>query len=99
MPTIGIFHTNYWEFSDTVVPPPPSTVAGGYPAWQAGVITPSLVGIVGAWIDARMALLKWHWRFARGGHGVPKGTRGGVVFPPHPPQIPLSPKGPTRLTE
>lgn len=35
MPSFLFFHTNYWEFSDTVVAA--VTVSkGGYPAWQSG---------------------------------------------------------------
>lgn len=76
MPTIGIFHTKFWEFSDTNFPHASTTVGGGYPAWQAAVITPSLVGIVGAWIDARWELLKWHWRFAVRVHRLSYESRG-----------------------
>src|SRR6185369_5411365 len=79
MPTIGLFHTNYWEFSDTNFPHPSTTVGGGYPAWQAGVITPSLVGIIGAWIDARWALIKWHWALATRVHGLSKESRALVM--------------------
>jgi len=75
MPTIGLFHTNYWEFSDTNFPHPSTTVGGGYPAWQAGVITPSLFGIIGAWIDTHWSLLKWHWRLATRVHRLSKESR------------------------
>lgn len=68
MPTILTFHTQYWEFSDSNAAPLPVPSKGGYPMWQAAVITPSLFGIVGAWIDARMALLRWHWSLARRVH-------------------------------
>jgi len=79
MPTVGLFHTNYWEFSDTNFPHPSTTVGGGYPAWQAAVVTPSLFGILGAWIDARLALVKWHWRLATRVHGLSKESRAVVL--------------------
>lgn len=60
MPTILLFHTNYWEFSDTNVTPTLVTKPG-YPGWQASVVTPSLFGIIGAWIDVWMERLRW-WR-------------------------------------
>jgi len=76
VPTVGLFHTNYWEFSDTNFPRISTNAAGGYPMWQASVITPSLFGIVGAWIDARVALLKWHWRHATRVHRLSRESRG-----------------------
>lgn len=63
MPTVGTFHTFYWEFSDTNVAPV-AISRGGYPGWQASVIAPSLLGILGAWIDTWMVRLKWWIRFA-----------------------------------
>lgn len=60
MPTIGIFHTKYWEFSDTNVAPVRIT-KGGYPAWQASVITPSLLGMIGAWLDTKLEQFRW-WK-------------------------------------
>lgn len=66
-PTIGVFHTNYWAVSDTNAAPI-RVSNGGYPAWQAGVIAPSLLGAIGAWLDARWALVRWHWRLARRVH-------------------------------
>ena len=58
-PTFLSFHTHYWEFSDTSVTPIAVSV-GGYPVWQASVITPSLLGILGAWIDTRWVQVKWY---------------------------------------
>lgn len=63
MPLVGEFHEKYWNLSDTNLPPV-HLGRGGYPGWQAGSIAPSLFGIIGAWIDARWSLFKWHWRLA-----------------------------------
>lgn len=62
MPTVGPFHNLYWDggTSTAVAGGPSGLTRGGYPAWQAGVIAPSLFGMVGAWIDA--ALVKYRWR-------------------------------------
>jgi hypothetical protein len=92
MPTVGFFTRTYWEFSDTVVPPPPSTAAGGYPAWQAGVITPSLLGMIGAWIDTHWDLAKWHWRLAKRIHGLSKESRAVLVRTLDTLESPLYPK-------
>jgi len=75
MPTIGAFHTKYWEFSDTNAAPIHVGVTG-YPLWQASVVVPSLFGIIGAWIDARVALVKWHWRLARRVHQLAPESKG-----------------------
>lgn len=64
MPTFLIFHTNYWEFSDTNITPVVTAKSAGYPAWQASVITPSLFGIIGAWIDTWMVRWRWWKAFA-----------------------------------
>lgn len=58
MPLIGEFHTKYWENSDTNAAPV-HIGRGGYPAWQASVITPSLLGMLGAWLDTKLA--QWRW--------------------------------------
>lgn len=60
MPTVGLYHTKYWEFSDTTVAPV-HIGRGGYPIWQASVIAPSLLGMIGAWLDTRLAQWRW-WR-------------------------------------
>jgi hypothetical protein len=67
VPLVGEFHEKFWNLSDTVVPPV-HIGRGGYPGWQAGSICPSLFGMLGAWIDARWELLKWHWRLAKRVH-------------------------------
>lgn len=74
MPTIGTFHTFYWEFSDTNVTPA-SVGTVGYPLWQANVIIPSLFGIIGAWIDTWLARLKWWKGFAPRVHRLTPGQR------------------------
>lgn len=67
MPSPGLFHTFFFNFSDSNAAPV-HVSGGGYPGWMAGVITPSLFGILGAWIDARWALVKYHWRLIRRVH-------------------------------
>lgn len=74
MPLIGQYHTFYWESSDTT-PAPKIVSRGGYPGFQAAVITPSLLGIFGAWIDTKMAQLKWWWRLHRGVAAIPPSQR------------------------
>lgn len=64
MPTFLSFHTHYWEFSDTATTPIALPGAGGYPTWQSTVIAPSLLGMLGAWIDTWMIRLKWWKGFA-----------------------------------
>lgn len=64
MPTVGTFHTFYWEFSDTAITPVAVT-HGGYPVWQSAVIAPSLFGTIGAWIDHQWGRLKWAYRLIR----------------------------------
>jgi hypothetical protein len=79
MPTVGVFHRHFvWDFSDTNAAPIHIS-GGGYPGWQAGVITPSLFGIIGAWIDARWALVKWHLGIARRLHRLSSESRGVVL--------------------
>lgn len=67
MPTIGSFHDQYWkdQTPSTFVPTPPGPSRGGYPGWQAGVIAPSLFGVIGAWIDGQMQRLRWALRLVR----------------------------------
>jgi hypothetical protein len=60
MPLVGEFHQKYWNLSDTNLPPV-HIGKGGYPVWQASVITPSLLGMIGAWIDSKIALYRW-WK-------------------------------------
>lgn len=79
MPTIGLYHRFYWEFSDTKAAPVPIPSKGGYPLWQAGVIAPSLLGMLGAWIDARWALLQWHWRLATRVHRLSRESKAVVL--------------------
>jgi hypothetical protein len=64
VPTVGLFHGFYWNLSDTVVPPV-VIGRGGYPLWQAAVITPSLFGVIGAWLDHLWAKWQWWWAFYR----------------------------------
>ena len=68
MPTLGGFHTFYWETFSTVVTPPPGQGRGGYPLWQASVIAPSGLGMLGAWWDTQYARLQWFWRFLKRMH-------------------------------
>jgi hypothetical protein len=58
MPLVGEFHQKYWNLSDTNAPPV-HIGRGGYPVWQASVITPSLLGMLGAWLDTKLA--QWRW--------------------------------------
>ena len=60
MPTLWA-HGQYWEFSDTVVAPVAVSGPGGYPRWQASVITPSLLGGLQAWWER----LVWIVRMVR----------------------------------
>lgn len=41
MPTVGVFHTNYWATSVDL--PPPVLSKGGYPPWQAAVTASGVV--------------------------------------------------------
>ncbi len=75
MPPVGLFHTFYWEFSDTVVPPVLAPGFGGYPMWQASVVAPSLLGVVGAWIDTRWEQIRWFWSLCRRVHELRKPQR------------------------
>lgn len=63
MPLIGEFHGFYFNISDTNAAPV-HIGRGGYPGWQASVVTPSMLGMLGAWIDTWVARLKWHGRLA-----------------------------------
>jgi len=67
VPTVGSFHSFYWNDAtpSTVVIVPTGRGVGGYPAWQASVITPSLFGVVGAWIDHQVQRLRWALRLVR----------------------------------
>lgn len=78
MPTVGEFHQMFWNVSSTFVPPVHIS-GGGYPGWQGGVITPSLFGMIGAWIDARWALVKWHWTLAKRVHRLSKESRAVIL--------------------
>lgn len=80
MPTVGPFHHHFgWDFSDTNAAPVHTSIGGIYPQWQASVIMPSLLGIIGAWIDARWELLKWHWRVAKRLHRLSTESRTVIV--------------------
>jgi hypothetical protein len=55
VPTVGVFHTNYWEVSSTAgAPPKVINRVGGYPAWQSGVVMGSgmgaIVGLITDWL-------------------------------------------------
>lgn len=67
MPLVGEFHTQYWEFSDTTAAPV-HIGRGGYPVWQASVIVPSLLGMLGAWWDTQWERARWFVRFMRRVH-------------------------------
>lgn len=75
MPLQGWAHTFYWETSDTSAAVVHLSGGAVYPHWQSAVITPSLFGMIGAWIDARWALVQWHWALARRVHGLPRESR------------------------
>ena len=64
MPTVGVFHTQYWAVSDTTAPPVLAASLGGYPRWQASVIASSLLGVIGAWWDVWWARIRWWLGFA-----------------------------------
>lgn len=92
MPTIGPFHATFqWNFSDTNAAPV-HVGAGGYPLWQAAVVHASLFGVIGAWLDARWALLKWHWNLARRVHRLSKESRALVVLTVQHLESPIYPK-------
>lgn len=79
MPTVGLFHATFrWNFSDTNAAPVRFS-RGGYAGWQAGVVLPSLLGFLGAWIDTHWAMVKWHWRFATRVHGLSQESRAVMV--------------------
>lgn len=62
MPSFLLFHEQYWDVLSThnvFIPPPPSKA--GYPTWQATVIAPSLFGMIGAWLDTKLAQFRW-WK-------------------------------------
>lgn len=76
MPTIGLFHAAFqWNFSDTNAAPVHTSLGGMYPQWQVNVITPSLFGVIGAWIDTHWAMVKWQWRLARRVHKLPRESK------------------------
>lgn len=78
MPTVGLFHSFYWNLSDTNVAP---TIAGrgGYPLWQASVIAPSLFGAIGAWWDVQWARFQWWRRFGPRVHRLTREQRAIVL--------------------
>jgi len=77
MPTVGPFHGFYWagDASTAVTPVIPGEGRSGYPSWQAAVIAPSLFGLIGAWLDARLALLRWWLAFGRRVHRLDRERR------------------------
>ena len=77
MPVQSWGHGQYWVDLSTFVPPPPPPVVsrGGYPGWQAGVVTPSLFGAIGAWWDGWTEWLVQWWRFDRRVAALPKPRR------------------------
>ena len=56
-------HRFYWAISDTAVAPVVVS-KGGYPGWQASVVTPSLFGAISAWWDVQYARIRWWIAFA-----------------------------------
>lgn len=58
-------HALYWNFSDSNAAPVITPGEGGYPLWQSSVIAPSLLGMLGAWLDTRLAQIRWLWRLLR----------------------------------
>lgn len=64
MPTVGPFHGFYWNLSDTNVPVA-AVGRGGYPAWQASVIAPSLFGSLWVWLGSLITRARWWVRLWR----------------------------------
>ena len=60
MPTIGTFHTFYWEYSDTVVTPV-AVVQGGYPLWQSGPTGITVGASLWGWPVTVPALVRRAW--------------------------------------
>lgn len=79
MPLIGEHHTRFWAFSDTNAALV-HVSGGGYPGWQAGVITPSLLGLIGAWIDTHLERLQWLWRVGSRLHRLPGESKAVVLI-------------------
>ena len=55
-------HGFYWALSDTAAPPP-YEFKGNYPIWQVSTITPSLFGVIGAWLSHVWEEVQWWRRF------------------------------------
>lgn len=78
MPTLGWGHSAYWSDLSTVVTPPPPAVQskGGYPGWQSGVILPSGLGMLSAWLSTWWDRLKWWRKLAPAIHSLPDHEKG-----------------------
>ena len=63
-------HGLFFNFSDSNAAPVITPGQGGYPLWQSVVIAPSLLGMVGAWLDVQIARAKWVWRLVRRVHDL-----------------------------
>lgn len=69
MPTVGLFHGSYWNLSDTNAAPV-HIGKGGYPLWQASVITPSLFGVLSAFWDTFKHWARWWLRWGQVIHAL-----------------------------
>ena len=64
MPILSWAHSQYWSPApSTYVPPPPGPSRGGYPGWQAGVVSMGPFGYLSAWAHAWLIWLRTWWRF------------------------------------
>ena len=61
---LKVFQENFWNLSDTTVPPPSIAGEGGYPGWQASVVG-SLFGALGDQMRAAWAKWRWIWTLVR----------------------------------
>ena len=80
MPSFLIFHDQtagrrFWRLVAGAPPPTSGPGQGGYPAWQASVITPVLFGALGAWCEAQWARIRWMAALWRRVHGWPAARR------------------------
>lgn len=78
MPTIGPFHSFWWNLSDTTVAPV-RIGRGGYPAWQASVVVGSGFGPIGAWCSETWTAIKYWWALKQRVQALPQAQRA-VLF-------------------
>lgn len=61
MPTVGLFHTFYWENTSTVVTPVITARPGGYPTWQSAPHATTICSTIVGWPGAVPVLIAKWW--------------------------------------